>query len=153
MFSFLKRKKINNKLKLGFVTELTCFRKIVDNGNMFLNTRRCCQLADIELPKICASVLSFPWGQNSKMVQYIPTISYSGFKRFPRCPQELPIQMESWSRLAAPGVRAGCVRDPFGVRSGSVRGPFGIVRDPFGIRWDSVRVPFGFRKRILTTAS
>ena len=60
--------------------------------------------------------------------------------------------MESRSRLAPPGVRAGsvqAVRGPFGVRSGSIRGPFGVrsgsIRGPFGLRSGSVRVPFGFR--------
>ena len=68
--------------------------------------------------------------------------------------------MESRSRLASPGVRAGCARGPFGVRSGSVRGPFGIrsgsaqgqfgvhsgfVRDSFGVRSRFVRHPFGVR--------
>ena len=46
--------------------------------------------------------------------------------------------MESRSRLAPHGVRAGSVGGPFGLRSGSVRGPFGVrsesVRGPFGIR-------------------
>ena len=46
------------------------------------------------------------------------------------------ITMESRSRLASPGVRAGSVRGPFGSRSGS-------VRDLFGIRSESVRGPRG----------
>ena len=48
--------------------------------------------------------------------------------------------MESCSRLAPPGVRAGSVRGPFGVRSGSVWGLFGVrsesVRDPL----DRIRI-------------
>ena len=54
-------------------------------------------------------------------------------------------KMESRSRLASPGVRAGSVRGPFGT----VRGPFGVraesVRGSFGVRAGSVRGPFGIR--------
>ena len=61
--------------------------------------------------------------------------------------------MESRSRLALPGVRAGSVRSrfggPLGVRAESVRGPFEIssrgVRGPCGVRAGSVRGPFGIR--------
>ena len=68
--------------------------------------------------------------------------------------------MESQSRLASPGVRAGSVRGPFGIYSGSVRSPFGFrsgatqnlfrvrsrsVRDLFEGRTGSVRGPFGGR--------
>ena len=66
--------------------------------------------------------------------------------------------MESRSRLASPGVRAGSVPGPFGVRSGSVRGPCevrsGSARGSFGVRSGSVRQKGEkyFWRKLLSTA-